>query len=869
MTATSAHPSAAQPFRHSRSRRGGWLLRGRAGDPVWARPALLALLACTALLYLFDLGRNGWANEFYAAAVQAGTKSWKAFLFGSVDSSNFITVDKPAAFLWPMELSGRIFGFNSWSMLVPQALEGVATVGVLYATVRRWFGPAAGLIAGAVTALTPVAVLMFRFNNPDAALVLALTLGAYATTRAVESGHTRWLLAAGAFVGLGFLCKQLAAFMVLPGFAVAYLWAGPPKLGKRIWQLLAGGAALVVTAGWWVAVDVLTPAGDRPYTGGSTDNNFLNLTFGYNGFGRLTGNQGGFGGGGGIGRGLEGELGNLPAGAEEAIRNIGGGPGGPFGGSTGITRLFSAEMGGQVAWLLPAALIAIVALAWLSLRAPRSDRPRAAVLIWGGWLLVNGLVFSYMSGIIHPYYTIVLAPAIGALVGIGFVQLWRVRYTWFASAVLAASLAVTAVWAWFLLDRSPGWHPWLRVAVLVTGVAAAVIILVARALRPSVSRTRRILAPVPVPLALIAALGGPLAYSVDTGATTHTGAIPSAGPAVTESFGAPGGQSGFPGFPGGTEGRVPAGASGGFGGQASVSAALSKLLESGASGYRWAAATISSNSAASMELASDGVPVMAIGGFSGSDPAPTLAEFETFVTKHEIHYFVNGGGAGGFAGSGAPGPSGAAGGFAGSGAPGPSGAAAARSVTYPAGSPARAARAAAPATRPRSPPGSRRTLRAKPLAVPPSTISASAGHELVGDGDGGAGGDGEADADAAGLLADVAAAGAGDRGGDADHLAGVVDQRAAGVAGVDRGVGLDHPGELAGGLLAERLAAAAAAHGDGAVEGRDDAGGYGPFQAERAADGNHRVADTQRRGGAERGRLEAADPGRADDRDVG
>jgi 4-amino-4-deoxy-L-arabinose transferase-like glycosyltransferase len=652
MTATSAHPGAAQPFRHSRSGRMGWLLRGRPGDPAWARPALLALLGGTALLYLFDLGRNGWANEFYAAAVQAGTESWKAFLFGSVDSSSFITVDKPAAFLWPMELSGRIFGFNSWSMLVPEALEGVATVAVLYATVRRWFGPAAGLIAGAVTALTPVAVLMFRFDNPDAALVLVLTLGAYATTRAVESGHTRWLLAAGAFVGLGFLCKQLAAFMVLPGFAVAYLWAAPPKLGKRIWQLLAGGAALLVTAGWWVAVDVLTPAGDRPYTGGSTDNNFLNLTFGYNGFGRLTGNQGGFGGGGGI----QGGLGKLPAAPEAAMRNIGGGIGGAFGGSTGITRLFSAEMGGQVTWLLPAALIAIAALAWLSLRAPRSDWSRAAVLVWGGWLLVTGLVFSYMSGIIHPYYTIALAPAIGALVGTGSVQLWRVRDTWFASAVLAATLAVTAVWGWFLLDRSPGWHPWLRAAVLVTGAAAAVLTLAVRASRPSVSRLRRTLASVLVPLALIAALGGPLAYSMDTSATTHTGAIPSAGPVVAGSLSAPGGQ---PGFPGGTGGRGPAGLSGG---QASVSAALSRLLESGAPGYRWAAATISSTSAASMELGSDGVPVMAIGGFSGSDPAPSLAEFEALVSKHEIHYFVAGGGPGGFAGPGAPASSGAAGG---------------------------------------------------------------------------------------------------------------------------------------------------------------------------------------------------------------
>ena len=304
MTATSAQPGAAQPVGRSRSGRRERLLRARPGDPVWARPALLGLLVCTGLLYLAGLSRNGWGNEFYAAAVQAGTKSWKAFLFGSLDSSNFITVDKPAGFLWPMELSARVFGLNSWSLLIPQALEGVATVGVLYTTVRRWFGPLAGLIAGAVMALTPVATLMFRFDNPDALLVLLITLAAYATTRAIESGRTRWLVLAGAFVGLGFLAKQLAAFTVLPGLALGYLWAGPPKIGKRIWQLLAGGAAMVAAAGWWVAIVLLTPASSRPYVGGSTDNNFLNLTFNYNGFGRITGNAGG-GFGGTIPRDLE------------------------------------------------------------------------------------------------------------------------------------------------------------------------------------------------------------------------------------------------------------------------------------------------------------------------------------------------------------------------------------------------------------------------------------------------------------------------------------------------------------------------------------------------------------------------------------
>ena len=665
MTATSAQPGAAQPSGRSRSGRSERLLRARPGDPVWARPALLGLLVGTGLLYLAGLSRNGWGNEFYAAAVQAGTKSWKAFLFGSLDSSNFITVDKPAGFLWPMELSARIFGLNSWSLLIPQALEGVATVGVLYTTVRRWFGPLAGLIAGAIVALTPVATLMFRFDNPDALLVLLITLAAYATTRAIESGRTRWLVLAGAFVGLGFLAKQLAAFTVLPGLALGYLWAGPPKIGKRIWQLLAGGAAMVGAAGWWVAIVLLTPVSDRPYVGGSTDNNILNLTFNYNGFGRLTGN-----GGGGFGGTIPRDFERILSGSGRGNPGPGGGIGGAFGGATGITRLFQADFGGQIAWLLPAALLALAAMLWLSRRAPRTDRTRAAALVWGGWLLVTGLVFSYMSGIIHPYYTIALAPAIGALVGIGSVELWRVRHTWFACAVLAAGLVITAIWAWVLLDRSPGWFPWLRVVIVIAGVAAAGMILARRALRPAAGWRRTVVAAAPVPLALIAGLGAPLAYSMDTSATTQSGAVPSAGPTMAGSFGIPGGGRAlgrdFPGapsgFPGGTDARVPAGAGGGFGGQASISATLARLLEAGASGYRWAAATVGSTSAASIELGSNGVPVMAIGGFSGTDPAPSLAEFETLVSKHQIHYFVSGGAGGGFGGfAGPPGESGASG----------------------------------------------------------------------------------------------------------------------------------------------------------------------------------------------------------------
>ncbi len=507
------------------------LLRGRPGEPRWARPALLALLALTAVLYTAGLSRNGWANDFYAAAVQAGTKSWKAFFFGSFDAANFITVDKTPASLWVMELSARAFGLNSWSLLLPQAAEGVASVALLHATVRRWYGPAAGLIAGAVAALTPVAVLMFRFDNPDALLVLLMTAAAYGTTRAIESGRTRWLVLTGGLLGLAFLTKMLQGFLVLPAFALAYLVAGPPGLGRRLLQLLAGGAALVAAAGWWVAIVQLTPAADRPYIGGSTSNSVLQLALGYNGLGRLDGNETG---------------------------SVGfrGGAGPQFSGSAGLARLFAADMGGQVSWLLPAALTGLAVLAWLSWRTqkrggrpaggsgptgvlgapPRSAVPprahTASALLWGGWLLGTGGVFSFMAGIIHPYYTVALVPAIGALTGIGAVELWRRRAHAAARLVLAGGIAVTATWSYVLLNRTPAWLPWLRAVILPGGLAAAAAVLAmpAMARLAGTGRGRVALAAVPAAAGLIAVLAGPAAYSISTAATAHTGALPAAGP---------------------------------------------------------------------------------------------------------------------------------------------------------------------------------------------------------------------------------------------------------------------------------------------------------------------------------------------------
>ncbi|MEO8263781.1 MAG: glycosyltransferase family 39 protein, partial [Pseudolysinimonas sp.] len=262
------------------------------------RIALAGLLVGTATLYLWDLGASGWANSFYSAAAQAGSVNGEAFFFGSSDSGNSITVDKPPASIWIMALSVRLFGLSSWSILVPEALIGVAAVFVLYLALRRRFSAGVALLGGALLAVTPVAALMFRFNNPDALLVLLLTLSVYFTIRAIEDGRLRWVLWAGAMIGLGFLTKQLQAFLLLPVLAGVYLWAAPGTWRRRIGYAAAALGAVVVSAGWWVAVVELLPASARPYIGGSQTDSFLELTFGYNGFGRLTGTEVGSVGGG-------------------------------------------------------------------------------------------------------------------------------------------------------------------------------------------------------------------------------------------------------------------------------------------------------------------------------------------------------------------------------------------------------------------------------------------------------------------------------------------------------------------------------------------------------------------------------------------
>ncbi|MHC6219295.1 ArnT family glycosyltransferase [Arthrobacter sp. MMS24-S77] len=613
------------------------------------RVELAIVLVATAVLYLWGLGASGWANPFYSAAAQAGSQDWAAWFFGSSDAANSITVDKPPASLWIMGLSVRIFGLNSWSILVPEALMGVATAWLLYLAVRRTAVPAtgdprlahrAGLLAAVVMAITPVATLMFRFNNPDALLVLLMTAAGYATLRSIQDNKLRWLLLAGVFLGFGFLTKQLQVLLVVPGFAMAYVVAAQGGVGRRLLRLrrllhlLAAGAAMVVSAGWWLAVVELIPANMRPYIGGSQNNSILELTLGYNGLGRLSGQETG---------------------------SVGGGNGW---GVPGLFRMFNTEFGGQIAWLLPSVLILGVGLLWLGRRAPRTDAVRASVIAWGGWVLVTGLVFSFMAGIIHPYYAVALAPGIAGLAGLGGVLLWQRRGQLVAAVLLAAAVSAAGFMAFDLLGTTTAYGPFLRWLVLLGALAAAAGLLLAGRL------TSRIVQRTTAALALLASLTGPLAYSISTAAVTHSGAIVSAGPSTGfggGGFGAGGfgGRGGFGQTGAGQAGAgqntaqntppqtIQQGTQGGFGGNrqggmggllgaTTPSSELVAALKTGASSYTWAAAVVGSNNAAGYQLAT-GLPVMAVGGFNGTDPSPTLEQFEQLVAQRKIHYFIAGG----------------------------------------------------------------------------------------------------------------------------------------------------------------------------------------------------------------------------------
>ncbi|MBV9091156.1 MAG: glycosyltransferase family 39 protein [Mycobacteriaceae bacterium] len=539
-------------------------------------------------------------NQFYAAAAQAGSKNWEALLFGSLDPHNFITVDKPPVSQWVMGLSGQLFGFGSASMLIPQALMAVAAVALLYGAVSRVSGPRAGLLAGAALALTPVAALMFRFNNPDAVMVLLMTAAAYCTVRALARASITWMAWAGVALGLAFLAKMMEGLMVAPALALAYLIAAPTSFRRRLLHLGAGLIALIVAAGWFVLVTLWWPGSSRPYIAGSTDNNFMNLVLGYNGFSRVLGHNHGFGN---QDRGVIGEA----AGNQVMTGNHGGFGG--FGGNQtpGLARLFSGEFGFEVGWLLPAALLAILLVLLGRGRAPRTDLVRAAVMVFGGWIVVDGLVLCFMSGMIHPYYCLSIAPAVAAMFAIGVQQMWHRRATRLGRAGLASMLLITGLWSFWLLRRNADWLPALRWIIVALVVVATITLLVTAAARPRVALAS-------FAIALMGAFAGSVGYTIATIGQPHTGGGPAVGPPSSQ----------------------PAKGHGGWG-QMEDNHQLDEMLA--ATDTEWSAAIDRSAAAAGLELSSN-TAVMAIGGFSGRDPVPTLDQFVDDVHHHRIGYYI-------------------------------------------------------------------------------------------------------------------------------------------------------------------------------------------------------------------------------------
>jgi 4-amino-4-deoxy-L-arabinose transferase-like glycosyltransferase len=621
----------------------GTVARIRAREDAWVLPATAAVLGLAAVLYIVNLTVSGYANVFYSGAAWAAAQSWSAWFMGSIDPANFITVDKPPLATMMMGLSVRLFGLSSASILLPEALMGVAKVALLMATVRRTFGGAASIIAGLVTALTPAAVLMFRYNNPDALLTLLFVGGAYAVVRALGSDRIRWLALAGVLVGLAFETKLLQGYLALPAFAITYAITGRGSIRRRVAGLLVAAASVTVASAWWIVPMTLLPLASRAFVGGSADGTALNLVLAYDGLGRIFG-QGG-----------------------------GGGGGASFSGTPGILRLFNSEMGGQVAWLLPLSIVGLGAGLIDRARAARTDLPRAGFLLWGLWLAVHAVVFSFMSGTIHSYYTVVMAPAIGALVGGGVVAMWRARerHPWVGVA-LGLAFAGSAGVAMLLLDRTPSFAPGLGIAVLAVSAAMVPVI----ALRATGRGGRVQVAGAGLALAML--LAAPAAYAVDTMQTAYAGGVVAAGPTATGSDSGFGGANGGPGANGSFGGQAPVrgqapaggqapvggpggnagapfgangGAGGGPGGSSLDTATLDYLVANQGSAT-WLVAASDSTAAGQVEL-STGRAVMSMGGFTGSDNALTLDQLKAYVASGQLRFVEIGGQGGGGQGGGA------------------------------------------------------------------------------------------------------------------------------------------------------------------------------------------------------------------------
>ncbi|TWG08982.1 ArnT family glycosyltransferase [Saccharopolyspora dendranthemae] len=613
------------------------------------RLALAGICALAAVLHLWGIG-SSWGNGYYSAAVKSMSTSFETFFFGSFDAAGVVTVDKPPMALWLQVISVKIFGFHQFAVLFPQAICGVVAVFLLHGTVRRWAGENAALIASLVLALSPTSVLINRDNNPDTLLVLLVVAAAWAMTRAMSSQRrsTGWIALAAFLVGCGFMTKMLQAWMVLPAFVAAYLVGSRNGAGRKIADLGVAAGVLLVSSFWWVVATALWPS-PKPYIGGSTDGSAWDLIFGYNGFGRILGEGAGQGGGPGGGPG-------------------GGGPGGGggFSGTAGVLRMFNEQLAGQISWLLPLCGLVLVAMLVFGARRWRAggspDREQiAGWVLWGGWLVVIAVMFSFAQGTMHPYYTTMLAPAVGAVVGAGLVRFWQ----WYrrpggkAWLLLPAGVALSVTWAMTVVARDMSWHPWTGYLAVGVGVLALVVLVVGRRGRPGLAKAG-------FALALTAVLAVPATWSVIGVVGGETGMMggvnPMAGPET--SMGGPGGgrQGRMPSAdrqaPPGMDGQMPPGASGdrgsggGMGGPggASLSADQQKIVDhvqANAGGVEVPLAVEGGANGASSYIINTDLTVVGMGGFMGSDDAPSVARLAEWKQRGQLGFVLLGGGPGG------------------------------------------------------------------------------------------------------------------------------------------------------------------------------------------------------------------------------
>ncbi len=457
--------------RPARSRWRFW--RSPADQPPWARPALLAIAALAGLAYAW--GMNGAALEsFYGAAARSMSLSWGNFFFGAFDPAGTVSVDKIPGALWPQALLMRVVGFHVWAIVLPQVIEGVLTILVLYRAVHRLAGPRAGIAAAGVLATSPVTVALNRGNVADSLLILLLVLAADATTAALQSGRLRTLLLAGMWVGLAFQAKMTVAWLVLPALACAYLLAAPAVRARtRVAHLLAAGAVTLLVSLSWIAVVSLVPKHDRPYVDGTQNDSLFSQTFEYNGSARLGGSNV-FAGAG------------HPAAFLVHLSEAGSAP--THRSAPGPARLLSGVFGRDDGWLLPAALIAAVTVLFARRRESRRDPLRACVVLWGLWLLILAAFFS-AGGYPNSYYVAALSPATAALCGAGLELTWRVRARPAARYALAAALLASVAYGIYLLHGGTSVPGWLVPVAALAGVIGAVALLLplARTGRPAAS----------------------------------------------------------------------------------------------------------------------------------------------------------------------------------------------------------------------------------------------------------------------------------------------------------------------------------------------------------------------------------------------